>query len=236
MKKPYDISVILPTYNERENIITLIKKINYIGRKHKLSIQCIVVDDNSSDGTVKKLDKLFQNDNLEVFVRKNERGLATAILYGIKKSRGNIIVVMDTDLNHDPKLIPHLLIKLKKHSIVVGSRFIKDGGMDNYWRYLCSKLYNRYFLSIILQSGIHDNLSGYYAIAYKDLRPYLTRSIFIGYGDYFMKLIYSIKQDGLSIYEVPCYYKDRKYGESKSRFGHMLVSYTWEAIKYVFSK
>ncbi len=235
MSKKFDISVVLPTYNERENIIILIQKIFAITKSEKLSVQCVIVDDNSTDGTKEALRKYIRT-NVSLYIRKKERGLATAILYGIEKTSGEIIIVMDTDLNHDPALIPKLLKPLKEKSMVVGSRFIRGGGMDNYLRYICSKFYNEYFLSLILGSGIHDNLSGYYAIYRKDLIQYARRDIFSGYGDYFIRLIYSLKRDSFHISEIPCYYKDRQYGTSKSRFVHMLLSYSWEAIKYVFAK
>jgi dolichol-phosphate mannosyltransferase len=226
------ISVILPTFNERENILQILNILETLSRKKNLKIECVVVDDNSTDGTVEEIKKL-KSKSIALIVRKNERGLASAILHGIRKCSGEIIVVMDTDLNHDPKLILELLKRLKKTSMVIGSRFVKNGGMDNYLRYVASKVYNKYFLSHILHSGVADNLSGYFVMYKADIVPYLNEKIFYGYGDYFLRLIYSLKKNGFSFFEVPCYYKNRVYGQSKSKFINMLFSYTIEAISYV---
>ncbi len=234
-KDTFDISVILPTFNEKDNILQILKEIKAISLKKKLKIECVIVDDNSTDGTAQSVMKI-KNKNTSLLVRKNERGLASAILTGIKKSSGKIVVVMDTDLNHDPGLIPKLVQRLRKSSIVIGSRFVKGGGMDNYFRYIASKIYNKYFLSFILGSGVSDNLSGYFAMYKSDLIPFLNKEMFYGYGDYFIRLIYSLKKSGFAFIEVPCYYKNRTYGQSKSKFINMLFSYTAEAIAYVHKK
>lgn len=229
------ISIILPTFNERDNILEILKVIKTLSIQKRLNIESVIVDDNSTDGTAEKIEKLGRKD-IKLIVRKKERGLASAILHGLKKSSGTIVVVMDTDLNHDPNLIPKLINRLKKSTIVIGSRFVKGGGMDNYFRYIASKIYNKYFLSLILGSGVSDNLSGYFVMYKDDLGPFLTKEVFYGYGDYFLRLIYSLKKNGFSFIEVPCYYKNRTYGESKSKFINMLFSYTAEAISYVHKK
>ncbi|MBP9815926.1 glycosyltransferase [Candidatus Woesebacteria bacterium] len=235
IKQSTRVSVILPTFNERDNILEILAILRTLSLRNKLSIECVVVDDNSTDGTSDQIKKL-RSKEINLIVRKKERGLASAILHGIKKSSGTIVVVMDTDLNHDPRLIPVLVKNLKKSSMVIGSRFVKNGGMDNYLRYVASKIYNKYFLSLILGSGVSDNLSGYFVMYKDDLVPFLNKKIFFGYGDYFIRLIYSLKKSSFSFIEVPCYYKNRTYGESKSKFINMLFSYTIEAITYVHKK
>ena len=102
MKK---VSVILPTYNEAGNIVKLIKALKTQIKKINLTPEIIVVDDDSPDGTAQKC----KNQNIKLIVRKNQRGLATAILKGIQNSSGSIIVLMDTDFNHQPQDIPRLL-------------------------------------------------------------------------------------------------------------------------------
>jgi len=95
MKK---VAVILPTYNEAGNIVKLIQAINSQIKKIHLTAEIIVVDDNSPDGTADKL----KNYPVKLIVRKNQRGLATAILMGLKHSTAALVVIMDTDFNHRP--------------------------------------------------------------------------------------------------------------------------------------
>src|SRR3989344_8764924 len=118
------VSVILPTYNEAENIIKLIKEISNV-IKHKKEI--IVVDDNSPDGTssiVKKFKTKNKKINLRLETRFRNRGLTNSIRRGIELAKGDIIVWLDCDFSMPPKVVPRLLEKIEKgYDIVVGSRF-----------------------------------------------------------------------------------------------------------------
>jgi len=127
------VSIVIPTYNERLNICLLIKKIITFLKK---DFEIIVVDDNSPDKTVEEVKKNFKNKKeIKVFFRKKEKGLGAAILFGIKKAKGEIIVGMDADFNHPPELLPKLIKETKNFDFVVASRFIKDGGMEDKIRY-----------------------------------------------------------------------------------------------------
>lgn len=225
------LSVILPTYNERGNIVRLIRSIASICTRHKISTEVIVVDDNSPDGTGQKAKNHFKkNRNVRVFVRISEKGLATAIKMGIKKAHGTFILVMDTDFNHNPKEIPKFLEKVHDCRLVIGSRFVKDGGMENQIREKLSWLFNLY-LRFLLQHGVHDNLSGFFVMRKKDLLSFNLNTLFYGFGDYFMRLVYKVHTRGFSIYEVPVFYKNRTSGVSKSRFLPMFISYTFSALR-----
>ena len=134
------VSVILPTYNEKESINLLIREISTILEKEALDYEVLIVDDMSPDGTYDAVKTVFADDSRVVpLLRKNERGLATAVLYGIRKARGEKIVVMDTDFNHHSDLIP-LLVKIVDHfDIATGSRYVIGGGMEtSRFRYLGS--------------------------------------------------------------------------------------------------
>lgn len=231
------VSIILPTFNEKGNIVRLVDKIK-THLSHMYTFEVIIIDDNSTDGTAAACMTAFKNNqNIKVFVRKDERGLATAIYYGIEKARGRFIVVMDTDFNHDPTIIPIMLKKIKNNTMAVGSRYIDGGGMANRKRYWLSKFYNSY-LRILLQIPLTDFVSGFFCIERERLIKLIKGNyieIFTGYGDYFMILIMLFYKSGGLFVEIPVYYRDRDYGISKSNFVAMFLEYTRTSLK-VFSK
>ncbi len=227
------LSVILPTYNEAGNIIALIKEIASVLKTAKLKGEIIVVDDDSPDGTAKLVVQNYHQAKVEVIVRKKDRGLAKSILEGIRKSSGQIVVVMDTDFNHDPKEIPKLVEELNHSDLVIGSRYIKGGGMENRLRYWLSYLFNIY-IRILLGSPVHDNLSGYFAAKRLAMLRLPLEGIFYGFGDYFIRLIHHFHMNKARITEVPVYYKNRSYGASKSRFLKLFLSYTYYTLKLRF--
>jgi len=229
-------SIILPTYKERENIVELINTIIRILRDEDVAFEIVVVDDNSPDGTAEAVRKEFGTDKrVRLFVRNDERGLATAIRYGIERSKGDIVVVMDTDFNHDPRMIPQMIELLKYYDMVIGSRFVLGGGMEDRFRYYCSAIYTiwlRFFLGI----HIKDKLSGYFSIKREALNSLDMDSIFQGYGDYFMRLLLKAQKRGFRMLEVPTFYRLRKAGHSKTNFIEVLYKYTISAIRIFFSK
>lgn len=230
------ISIILPTYNEKGNITPLVKEIIKIFKKNRLNFEIIVVDDNSSDGTVQSLHSNFKNSsNIKIHVRKKEKGLATAINYGIKRSTGDLIGVMDTDFNHSPSLLPQMVKLTAKYDLIIGSRYIQGGGMEDKLREFLSKFYNLLFIKLLLGSPVFDNLSGYFVIRKNKLKLLKDKNIFYGYGDYFIRLIYYAKLVKCSFKEVPCYYKKRLYGQSKSNLLIMSLTYLKTILKCRFS-
>lgn len=225
------ISVILPTYNERGNIVFLIKEILKAAKKNKSLCEIIVVDDDSADGTATEVKKNFKGSRVKVFVRKEDRGLAKAIYYGVKKARGKIVAVMDSDFNHDPKLVFRMVDRINTSDIVIGSRYMKGGGMENKKREILSKIFNLLLVKWILASPVNDNLSGFFAMRRKRLLALDANKIFYGYGDYFIRLIYLAKKKEYTFLEVPCFYKNRPYGQSKSILLWLTISYFLSAVR-----
>ena len=125
------LSIIIPTYNESENILKILKSIKDNIPKN-ISAQAIVVDDNSPDGTGKIVEdylknlKIITNYTIEIIHRKTKDGLGSAILKGIQQATGDTIVVMDSDFSHPPQVIPKLIESIKKYQydIAVASRYI----------------------------------------------------------------------------------------------------------------
>lgn len=207
------ISVILPSYNEKDNISEAIERITKSLQDNLLEI--IVVDDNSPDGTWKIVEKL-QKDNPKVRLLKriHDKGLASALVDGIKSSKGGIIVWMDCDLGLSPEEIPNLVSKLERYDVAIASRYVK-GGKDPrpLLRVLLSWAINGFAMSL-LGGGVRDYTSGFTAVR----REVFNEVSFSrkGFGEYFIEFAYKCKKRGSKIIEVPCVYQIRPGGVSKS--------------------
>lgn len=219
-------SVILPTYDEAGNIVRLVEAIKHELALKRIPYEIIVVDDDSPDQTGILAQKYFSKvPEVRVIIRKNERGLASAIRRGIETAVGEVIVAMDTDFNHEPELVPRLVQKCEKYDVVIGSRFVRGGGMANKTRELLSRLFNTFLVRPVIGSPVHDNLSGFFAMRRVELDKLPYDKIFYGYGDYFIRLIYLANKQGNTFTELPSFYKDREYGASKSQFLKMFRDY-----------
>lgn len=228
------ISIIVPTYNEAQNIIPLLKKISKTLSLLAKKFEIIVVDDNSPDKTGEIVNKYTKiNPLVSVIIRTKDRGLGKSIGAGIKKASGDIIVGMDADFNHDPKVIPVLVKGLEKSDLVVASRFIKGGGMQDKKRFIFTLLFNKFCETIGFPKT--DNTSGFYSVRKKTLDKIGIDSIYYGYGDYHLRLVYFIKKLNYSIAQVPSYYKERYSGQSKSKMIEMAIKYTKEALRLAMS-
>lgn len=220
------VSVILPTYNEKDAVVPHAKHISKVlsdaGYRHEV----IIVDDNSPDGTAQAV-RSIDNNNIKVIVRTKDRGLGLSIGRGIEEAKGNIIIGMDADGNHDPDDLPNILKHLTSDTkLVVASRFKGSGGMKG-WRMLPTFIFNAMFRLFGLP--IWDNTSGYYGVHKIDLERLGLRRIYYGYGDYHLRLVFYAKQAGWKIVEVPTTYQARLGGTSKSKLLDMALAYTKEA-------
>ena len=221
------VSVILPTYCESGNIGDLMAAIEAALGGALNESELVVVDDNSPDGTADAVREYAETSamHVECHVRTAERGLATAIKYGITHSTGDLIVVMDTDFNHDPKMIPQMIHFLEYYDLVIGSRFVMGGGMEDSRRYYYSLYYNM-FVRAMLRMQVQDNLSGFFAIRRPGLLAMDLDKVFRGYGDYFIRMLYDASKRKYRMLEVPIFYVLRRHGQSKSRFMTMVRQYT----------
>ncbi|RME70124.1 MAG: glycosyltransferase [Chloroflexi bacterium] len=219
-------SIILPTYNEKDNITELIQAIFNTLEPENLPFEVVVVDDNSPDGTAEAVRGQFAGDpRVKLFVRTNERGLATAIRYGIEHSDGDILVFMDTDFNHDPAIIPQMIKFLEYYDIIIGSRFVMAGGMEDRFRQFSSLIYN-YGIRLLFGTPVHDNLSGFFSIYRDKLLSMDLDQIYYGYGDYFIRLLMVAHKRGYNMLEIPVFYRLRMHGHSKTQFVSTLIQYT----------
>ncbi len=204
------VSIVLATYNERENILDTI---NSIFEHVKDPVEVIVVDDDSADKTWKLVEDL-NHSRVTVIRRVATRGLASAFNRGIIESRGKVVGWMDADMCMPPSMLPAMIDKLNEYDIVVGSRYA-EGGQDDRapLRVISSRLING-LAGLVLGFGIKDYDSGFVV---------LRRSVFdkvsiipTGYGAYFMEFLYTCRKKGLTVYEMPYVFRDRAKGVSKS--------------------
>lgn len=217
--------------NELENLKELINDINKICEK--FTIEIIIIDDNSSDGT----DAYFngnKSNSTKYIKRVINNSLGASVLEGLNNAKYENIIVMDSDYNHDPKDIIKFFdfIINNNYELISGSRFVKGGFGNNYFRHFSSKIYSL-GLSLLLNIDLKDFLSGFFLIK-KNVFMSLNNKekIFYGYGEYYIRLLYSLKKNGRDIKEIPVVYGIRKFGTSKSNFFKMLFSYFYHAIKF----
>jgi dolichol-phosphate mannosyltransferase len=227
----FKVSIILPTYNERGNIVELIKGIDVALADEPFEYECVVVDDNSPDGTAQFVrDSFATRQNIQLLVRTTERGLASAIKHGVLNSSGDVVVVMDTDFNHDPQMISQMVKFLEYYDIIIGSRFVMRGGMSDIQRYRGSFIYNL-GLRTLLRTQIQDNLSGFFSMKRDKLISLDLDRIFVGYGDYFIRLLLVVWRKGYKLLEVPVFYELRRHGESKTGLLRVFRDYTVTAVR-----
>jgi dolichol-phosphate mannosyltransferase len=227
------ITVVLPTYNEAEAIVPHARQVSKVLSEAGYPHEVLVVDDDSPDGTAKVVSEAAKkNKNLRVIVRKDNHGLGLSIRDGVEAAKGNIVIGMDADGNHDPEDMPKMIENLKGETkMVVASRFKGNGGMKG-WRMLPTFLFNAMFRLFGLP--IWDNTSGYYAVRKEDIIKLGIKRIYYGYGDYHLRLVFYAAQAGWKIIEVPTTYQARLGGVSKSKLLEMAVEYTKEAVRLRF--
>ena len=223
------VSVVLPTYNEAANIVHLVNSIIDF-MPAELPLEIIVVDDNSPDGTYMKVCDTFEGDNrIRPILRETGRGFAKSIRHGIEAARHPRLIVMDTDLTHDPVEIPQLLHVGAIYDLVSGSRFCAGGRMVDTGHYVVSMLFN-WVIRLLLRTQVQDNLGGYYTADRERVLALPLDDIFRGYGEYYFRLLFYAQRAGMSVVEIPAYYNLRSYGVSKSNWLRMIWSYTSAAI------
>ena len=129
------VSIIVPTYHEAENLRELIPRIFSVLEEAEICGNVVVVDDNSQDGTESVCADLGQRYPVELLVRKEERGLSSAVIHGMQHTTGDILLVMDADLSHPPEKIPELIDALisSDADFAIGSRYVAGAAVDKDW-------------------------------------------------------------------------------------------------------
>lgn len=216
-----ELSIIVPTFREAPNIPILVREISEAMEHVLPGWELIIVDDNSRDGTEDACSSLRrQGFPLKLVVRKNERGLATAVLEGFTRARAPVIVVMDADLSHQPTTIPLLYDTIKQGAdFVMGSRYIPGGGTDHKWtvyRYINSKIATLLARPLV---NVSDPMSGFFALS----RTLLGRCEDISAVGYKIGLEILVKCKPKNLKEVPIQFRTRVLGESKLSIKQQLL-------------
>jgi dolichol-phosphate mannosyltransferase len=212
--------VIIPTYNEAENlpkIIAALFDLNLDG------LEILVVDDASPDGTGEKADQLAGQypDRFHVIHRPGKLGLGTAYIQGFKWAidhGAQYIIHMDADFSHSPSYIPQMLAFIPDYDVVVGSRYVKGGRLDERWswyRRLLSWWANSVWVRIILGTKTKDATAGFKCWQAKALQGIgLDRVHSTGYV-FTVEMCYLAEKLGYRIKEIPIYFAERNVGDSK---------------------
>uniref|UniRef100_A0A6Q2XDM7 Dolichol-phosphate mannosyltransferase subunit 1 n=1 Tax=Esox lucius TaxID=8010 RepID=A0A6Q2XDM7_ESOLU len=200
-------SVLLPTYNERENLPLIVwLLVKYFGESG-YNYEIIVIDDGSPDGTLevaKQLQKIYGEDKILLRPREKKLGLGTAYIHGIKHATGNFVFIMDADLSHHVTYLSPRKQREGRYDLVSGTRYIGDGGV--YGWDLRRKL---------IRQGFHR--------IKEVLESLVERCVSKGYV-FQMEMIVRARQLNYTIGEVPISFVDRVYGESKLG-GNEIVSF-----------
>ncbi|KAF5301210.1 hypothetical protein FQA39_LY10796 [Lamprigera yunnana] len=213
-------SILLPTYNEVENLPIIIWLIVNSMQKSGYNYEIIIIDDGSPDGTLKaaqQLQRIYGESKIVLHPREKKLGLGTAYIHGIKRATGNFVIIMDADLSHHPKYIPEFirLQERNNYDIITGTRYAGEGGVHgwDFKRKLISRSAN-FLTQLLLRPGVSD-LTGSFRLYRKDVLQKLIESC-ISKGYVFqMEMIVRARQFKYTIGEVPIAFVDRVYGESK---------------------
>ncbi|KAL1402321.1 hypothetical protein pipiens_006146 [Culex pipiens pipiens] len=213
-------SILLPTYNEKDNLPIIIWLIVKYMQESKFNYEVIVIDDGSPDGTLevaKQLQKIYGEDRILLRPRASKLGLGTAYIHGIEHASGNYIIIMDADLSHHPKFIPQFIDLQKSNNldVVSGTRYSGTGGVYgwDFKRKLISRGAN--FLSQLLLRPNASDLTGSFRLYKKEvLKELISRCKSKGYV-FQMEMIVRARQLGYTVGEVPISFVDRVYGQSK---------------------
>ena len=215
------ITIVLPTYNEAENLTKLVSALFSL----PLDLSLLVVDDNSPDGTGQIAEDLSKEHQgrIQVLHRAGKLGLRSAYLEGFEKAfetGADAVVQMDADFSHDPAVLTEMARRIESCDVVIGSRYVKGGSLARrwpLWRKALSAFGNTYARTI-LGFPLHDVTTGYRMWKREALRGMpLDRIRSNGYI-FLVEMAYVAYLMGYDITEVPIHFSDRRWGKSKMSF------------------
>jgi dolichol-phosphate mannosyltransferase len=214
------LSVIVPTYNERDSLPALLARLEAVRRT--LPLEVVIVDDASPDGTGPLGDALARAAAMPVTVlhRPHKSGLASAAIDGAAAAHGPIVTIMDGDLSHPPELLPDLTAAVESGAAVaVASRYVRGGGIED-WSLARRglSLSATWLTRTILGLPVRDPLSGFFAAR----RELLTGPSYFSLG-YKLLVELLVRHPGIAVVEVPYRFADRRTGQSKLTAGEAVA-------------
>ncbi len=210
-------TVVIPTYNEADNIQHLVGEILTLAPP----VNVIVVDDNSPDGTGELADALAVENPGQVHVihRSAKLGLGTAHIVGFKQAleqESERVLSMDADFSHHPRHIPAMLVRSQEADLVIGSRYVRDGGTRFCsWRRRALSLGANLFAKLMLGLPARDCTAGFRCYHREVLQSINLDDIFSDGYSFLIEMLYRTKRQGWSVAEVPIIFEDRRHGVSK---------------------
>lgn len=229
------LSIIVPTYNERENIKPLIERIGETLGQGEYEI--LIVDDNSPDGTASVAESLSKDYPVRIIYRPGKLGLASAVVEGIGKAEGNIVGVIDADLQHPPELVAQLAeAVVEGNDIAIASRHVQGGGIEN-WSLLRRIVSKGATLLARPLTSVHDPASGCFV-----LKKEVVMGIDFKPAGFKILLEILVKGKYERIKEIPYTFRERREGKSKLGLGEytsylkLLYSLYLFRLKAIFAK
>ncbi len=220
--------IIIPTYNERENLQPLLQELfSFVP-----ATDVLIVDDNSPDGTGQLADEIAgKNDHVSVLHRAGKLGLGTAYIAGFKyaiEHKYDAAFEMDADFSHDPRYLPNFLKAIEQADLVIGSRYVPGGATPN-WTLLRriisggGNIYTR----LLLWMPIHDCTAGFRCYRREVLESIGLDSITSQGYAFQIELLNRVRQQGFKIVETPIVFMDRRVGKSKMSRKIFLEGFTY---------
>jgi dolichol-phosphate mannosyltransferase len=214
------LMVVIPTYNEADNLPAMAGELLTLDLP---SLEILVVDDNSPDGTGQIAEHLVQEhpDRVHVIHRTGKLGLGTAYITGFQyalEHGADLVVQMDADFSHSPNYVPKLAEAAEGYDVVVGSRYVSGGSTDerwSWWRYFLSWWANSIYTRLILGIRVKDATAGFKCWRKATLEGIgLDRVHSNGYV-FQVEMAYLTEKCGFRFLEIPIYFEDRRIGQSK---------------------
>jgi dolichol-phosphate mannosyltransferase len=208
--------VIIPTYNESENIKNIISEV----LKQDEIIEVLVVDDNSPDKTAELVKKMMQSEmRINLLQRRSKMGLGSAYVAGFRYALANdydYIIEMDADFSHDPKVLPEMIKAMENNDLVIGSRYLKGVNVVNWplWRLILSTFASKY-VRIITGMPIKDPTGGFKCFRREVLESIELNKILSDGYSFQVEMNYRAWVKKFRIKEIPIIFTDRRVGESK---------------------
>lgn len=215
----YDLTVIIPTFNEEANIRNIVMAVDAVFHEHSLNGQILIVDDNSSDSTISIVRELERiKENVDILVREQDHGLSQSVADGFTHADSDVFIVIDADFSHPPVLIPAMYHEIRKGTdIVIGSRYMEGGGIRKWPLKRRVISIGATFLGRLLFPDITDPVSGFFAI-----RKNVVENAPLKPRGYKILLEVLGKGSWKDDREIPFEFVDRESGASKLKIRTML--------------